>query len=475
MNSRLSLSIYQTLADSRNMSKTTVVRNNHAEEKNLQSHNTGNDSTNSLTAQEERAILDNKKESERSGKDHVDTSHNKTPETKKNMHKKKGRKKLTGISDSIKFSQFSHSNMKNIPHEPTELMTDISEVALFVDSKLITGTTKKDRSEVMPILKSDVSAMTNKSNIEQRDLKKPYLGADLFKDLDIYQLMDASLLDNVGPCMEYIKTLGHQKKESVIEDEVTFVSPRHHIIDIGMSLFNLYSQTDTSLLCAYTRSGYLILQEDSKKSSTADQGVNSKDPMIRKICKSGFAFEDLVTEGEGPKEPVFSIVKGKINSKINLLLRCEIDAYNEEEEIYTELKCYSTLRIANSNHRKKLLRTWLQTGLCPKSNVVMGIRDPSSGILDDIKTYSRSELYHLYNNRSLRFLDKDFNYNTNIAVQWTHYCLNSINKLVHGLRDTDDDNPQGFRIVIDKKHNITLRKLKTIPAKFHIEEYTEYL
>lgn len=401
----------------------------------------------------------------------------KTSSKKKNRTagNKRSHGKDTTLTKTVYFSQFHHASISHMRDEPDALMKDVSEAALYVDDKLFTDVNRETRSNVMPILKSDVSSLRDSSGFQKSEIKKKYRGADLYKDLDQFQLMDPTLLDSVVPCMEYIKTLRDNDGESHNEDEITIVSARHHIVDIGMSLFNLYAKTDTSILCAYTKSGYLIFHEDTSKTDNSEQGVNSKDPMLRKICMSGFAFENLVTEHRDSKSPVFSVVKGKINSKINLLLRCEIDAYNSELDIYTELKCYSSLRITNSNHRKKLLRTWLQTGLCPPSDIVIGIRNSSDGILHDVCGYSRSDLYHYYNNPYLRVLDKDFNYNTNIAVQWTHFCLKSIRKLVLDLVDRGNDSCQPFQVTIDKRHNIHVRKLKNIPAKFQIDQYAEYL
>ena len=114
-------------------------------------------------------------------------------------------------------------------------------------------------------------------------------------------------------------------------------------------------------------------------------------------------------------------------------------------------------------HRKKLLKTWLQTGLCPESDIIIGIRDPADGILHDILQYTRTALYRKFNNRNLTPFNKDFNYNANIAVEWTHHCLKSVSRLVKLNIDQGIQAPQSFKIKIDSLHNISIRKLQSTP------------
>jgi len=193
---------------------------------------------------------------------------------------------------------------------------------------------------------------------------------------------------------------------------------------------------------------------------------------LKKICFSGFAFEDLITSQDGAKDPAFSIIRARLDDDVNLVLRCEMDAYNTSEDIYSELKCYANLKMGNPQHRKKLLKTWLQTGLCKNSDIIIGIRDPCDGILNDIQQYSRTGLYGKFNNRNLTPYNKDFNYNSNIAVEWTQHCLRSICQLITvNVNPNEDEGPQSFKIKIDIRHNISIKKLNSTPAGVEIPHF----
>lgn len=405
--------------------------------------------------------------------DHISSNLNKLKLKKKNgngKRKYKG-KKLSNkpdINSFIPFHTFTHSNKLYLPNHPKELFESIEEVGLYKNGTFTDDRSKENKSATMPVLKRNIALLYDRPITECRPLKTKFIGSNLYEDLEKYKTMDDKLLDSTEPCMKYIETEDVSPNESE-SDVLTFVSARHHIVDIGMSLFNSSDRgNETSFIVTYLENGLLLFSQDALNKSFQKGGIYSNDPIFRKICFSGFAFEDLITDGEDQKEAAFSIVKAKLDNEINLVLRCEMDAYNPEKDIYSELKCYANLKMNNPQHRKKLFKTWLQTSLCPESDIIIGIRDPSDGILHDILQYTRTSLYRKFNNRNLTPINKDFNYNANIAVEWTQHCLKAVSKLVKLNRDKTIKVPQSFKIRIDPYHNISIKKLHSTPASVEI-------
>lgn len=372
------------------------------------------------------------------------------------------------VNTLIPFDTFTHSNKLYLPNNPKELFDSKEEVGLYKNGIFIEDRSQECKSKTMPVLKENIALLYDRPITESRPLKTEFIGSNLYEALEKYKAMDDKILDSTEPCMKYIET--QDTAENGGDDNVlTIVSTRHHIVDIGMSLFNSNDRdNETSFIVTYLDSGVLLFSQDSLNKSFQKGGIYSNDPIFRKICFSGFAFEDLITNEEDQKEPAFSIVKAKLNAEINLVLRCEMDAYNPEKNIYSELKCYANLKMNNPQHRKKLLKTWLQTGLCPESDIIIGIRDPSDGILHDILHYTRTDLYRKFNNRNLTPINKDFNYNANIAVEWTQHCLKAVSKLVKLNIDQTMETPQSFKIRIDRYHSISIKKLRSTPHNVEI-------
>ncbi|KAG0666557.1 Dxo1p [Maudiozyma exigua] len=399
--------------------------------------------------------------------DHITTNLNKLKLKKKTGNTKRkyrGRKSGTKCKTNtvIPFYTFNHSNKLYLPNNPKELFISKEEVGLYKNGTFTDDNSKQSKSKTMPILKQNIALLYDKPITECRPLKNDFIGADLYENLEKYNAMDDKTLDSIEPCMKYIETQ-NVPTNNTDEKIVTIVSARHHIVEIGMSLFNSNERDkDVTFIVTYLDCGLLLFSQDALNKSFQKGGIYSNDPIFKKICFSGFAFEDLITS-EDVKEPAFSIVKAKLNDEINLVLRCEMDAYNLEKNIYSELKCYADLKMKSPQHRKKLLKTWLQTALCPESDIIIGIRNPTDGILHDILQYTRTTLYRKFNNRNLTPFNKDFNYNANIAVEWTQHCLKSVSRLVKLNIDRGIKVPQSFKIKIDSLHNISIRKLQSTP------------
>ncbi|SMN19670.1 similar to Saccharomyces cerevisiae YDR370C DXO1 Putative protein of unknown function [Maudiozyma saulgeensis] len=388
--------------------------------------------------------------------------------------KSKRRNKISNANDSIPYHTFNHSSKNYLPNDPKRIFKSIEEVGLFKDDQFTCDVSQKRKLTAMPVLVHNASLLADLSITDSKALKTKFIGTNLYDNLEIYKAMDDKDLDSIEPCLKYIESQFQCGAWLSAFPKLTIVSARHHIVDIGMSLFNSNEKNaDTTLICTYLDNGLLLFSQDTQNKSFAKDGIYSTDPILKKICFSGFAFEDLITNQDGPKSPAFSIVKARLDDNIDLVLRCEMDAYNATQDIYSELKCYANLKMGNPQHRKKLLKTWLQTGICPESDIIIGIRNPSDGILHDILQYSRTNLYRKFNSRNLTPYNKDFNYNSNVAVEWLQHCLRSICELVRRNANPDvDEGPRSFKIKIDARHNIHVKKLHSTPVSVTIPNFT---
>ena len=141
-----------------------------------------------------------------------------------------------------------------------------------------------------------------------------------------------------------------------------------------------------------------------------------------------------------------------------------MDSYNPTLETYTEIKCFSKVKISSPVHRRKLLKTWLQTSLVPSSDIIIGTRDPYTGTLENIEHFTRKKLLERFNNRNIQPFDNYYNFNARLAVEWLQFCVESICTLVSKNRDhANRPNIQSFRVTIDKNHNIHINALDSTP------------
>lgn len=398
---------------------------------------------------------------------------------KKRASDKKKKKKSLGTkkhesNERILFKSFVSSSINFLPETARSLFNESKEVAVYYNEKVyLSG----DDDIVYPDLKDDISHISGKSLLDSKQWKLPYMGSDLYKGQEKYGPMPQELLDSPIPCFEYIKKWESKNLDTDygFERKFTFISPRHHITEIMMTIFESSDNPSLSLICTHLKGGIIVISEDISNKSCTPCGIHSKNSMTRKICYSGFVFEDLVlTENSELTRPFFTIVENKISDSITLLLRCEMDSYNSRTKHYTELKCFSPLKLNIPQHRRKLLKTWIQTGLMPKSDILIGIRDTQTGLLKDLKWFTRNNLYRYFNNPNLPKLKSNFNFNANISVEWLNYCITSITKLVSTHLDIEKlEQPQSFKIRFDKKNNILMQKLGKVPKNVQIaENYT---
>ncbi|CCC70824.1 hypothetical protein NCAS_0F03400 [Naumovozyma castellii] len=390
----------------------------------------------------------------------------------------------------VPFGEFSHSSISLFPTCTQPFYESSNQVALYHNHKLYPAS----QYDIIPHLKNDIAQLPKKSASEARTLKRSYLGSDLYDGFETFVPMSAKDLDSLEPCMSFIKDWERKASTKYKPGrKFNIVSTRHHIVEMTMKLFtgktNNYNNTkkvqDYVLNVVYTgdETGRLLFTKDwSNTGNSMNEGIYSKNIILKRICYSGFALEDLMTEttselekeGEkltGGEKAVFAVVENKLDDDICILLRCELDAFNGAEKKFTELKCFSPLKMSNFSHRRKLLKAWVQTGVLPDSDILIGIRDSSFGELEDVEWYSRDRLRSKINNRNLPESKIDWNFNAQVATQWSQHCIRSICKLVdENLDQKAISNPQGFQIRIDSRRNIRIKCLSKVP-----KDILEYL
>lgn len=371
--------------------------------------------------------------------------------------------KKNSTSSRIPYSTFQHTSISFFPPIPRDFFLNCREVATFQSNELYC-TSHLKRPEY-PCLSFPVVMLAGSCNIKY---KIPYLGVNLYDGYEDYIPMSPKLLDDSTGCFEYIKHWEAQGTKKYNEGKITVISPRHHIVELVMALF----QTDSvAIICTYVGGGRILFSEDQSM-STAKTGIHSSNLMTKKICYSGFSFEDKLKASEGTNDsPFFSIVEGELNDRITLLLRCEMDAYNKVKGCYTELKCFTKLKMHNIHHRRKLLKTWVQIGLIPSSDLIVGTRGTQAGELEDLLWFSKESLYRKVNNSSLPSYHSFANFNADIAVQWFHHCIESICDLI--MNNITKSSLQSFKITIDAGRNISIKKLSKVPK--HVQVAKEYL
>ena len=393
----------------------------------------------------------------------VAQGHNGNPVMGKNTT---GDKTQTG-STCIKFSTFHHSNHRVLPRGPPRIFEFHREVAIYNGNELYRDPSTSTRSMLVENLKPDIARISKLKLSERRKVINRYLGADLYDGWVDYEPMSRELLDTAVPCLEFLRNT-EQNEHSTTATPFTIVTARHHLVNIAMSLFADKSVGKFSIICTLI-GDVLMFSEDISDPKTLKEGLYTDNEQLFRICYSGIALEALLTKSESTisrKEgPSFSIVQGILpKSNINIILRCEMDSYNPTLETYTEIKCFSKVKISNPVHRRKLLKTWLQTSLIPSTDIIIGTRDPYTGTLENIEQFTREKLLERFNNRNIPPLDSYYNFNAQLAVEWLQFCVKSICTLVSKNRDNaNHPGTQSFRITIDKNHNIHINVLDSTP------------
>lgn len=373
------------------------------------------------------------------------TSHKK--KTKKRSKKKKLTKSLTKP-----FKYFQHISRNEYPDSPEAFFESSKEVGLYFDDNLFIG--HKIVGNLIN-LEDRISKIAYSSPSKERYYSEPYIGIDLFRGYQNFKSISSKLLNSLTPCFSYIEDCLENGNYN-IDKRFVFISVRHNIVNLIMSIFNSNRNESLTLNCNVVNNKYVILGDASPPNSERNTALD-------RFVYSGYAFEDAMKEERGV-DIFFSVVENQLNEDITLLLRCEMDAYNSRTKNYTELKCFGPLKLGNKFHREKLLKTWVQTSVIPKSDILIGIRDNYYGLLQSLHWYSRRTLYKRLSSNDLPQFPKEFNYNANIAVDWSKYAFCTIAEILGEFMDSTKYKQKGspsqhsFQIKIDSKKNITIKE-----------------
>lgn len=337
---------------------------------------------------------------------------------------------------SVPFNQFQHSSAFRFPSEPRNLFTKYKEASYYYGGQL------HDSISDSIGLKSPGNKLSHDRSCSN---KRDFLGSDLYQGWEDFLPLSPEILDSSRGCYQWINKWENDNHTSYSQrSPFVVISPRHYLVELTMQLFQ---QSKYSILCTHLGDGKIVLSqvENDKKSH---QHTSRNTTMTKKILHSGYALEDLLTRGPRVEDdPFFAIIEAELDANISLVLRCELDSYNELTETFTELKCYAPLNMHNAYHREKLLKTWIQLAISPRCDLLIGVRNTHMGLLQDLQYFTNKELYRKINDRNLPKSPKRFNYNADLAVQWCQHCIRSICKLVG--ENVDRSSPQCFKLTIE--------------------------
>ncbi|CCH58078.1 hypothetical protein TBLA_0A02800 [Henningerozyma blattae CBS 6284] len=394
---------------------------------------------------------------------------------------------------SIRFNSFVKPSKTHF----SDLYRTSKEVATYHLGNLNINTDPTiEHTKGVPCLKDDICQIAGKSLLDSKKYKAKYIGADLFKDYEKYHAMEKEPLHDPISCFKYIqyydKKHANEKKKYGMDKEFVIITSRHHINDLVLAPFKKISDPEVSVLLTYLGDNRILLSQDYAHEPPDWRENKQFYNSMRKIVNSGFAFEDLVIkdytsskltpslEEQQKKDPsitnnYFSVVENDISPKLTILLRSEMDGYNPLTNSYTELKCFTRLNMGSPFHRQKLLKTWVQIGQLPNSDLLVGSRDTQTGLLNDITWFSRDDLVtkcDSYYSPRLRFHQNTTPTN---ASAWYYHVLSAITSLTRDyLKKTPkapSSVPVPFRLIVEKNRTITLLPLKKVPASVPIPDF----
>lgn len=373
-----------------------------------------------------------------------------------------------GSQNTVNCKGFVHSNVSHFPSVPCKFFQESREIGTFTRMVSSGKYLFDDKLGLRP-LKDDICEYIHNPAKNASKIKTQYLGYDLLNGFEDYIPLSEDELNSMDGILNFIGNWEEKNgKKYGLENKFTIVSNRHHLIDLIMCPF---SPEEANLIVTYL-DGLLIISSDKSKPKE-DSGIRSKDTRVRKLCYTGFELENLVTKGKvdspGMHTCFYSIVENKLTEDVSLLLQAEMDSYNPKTDNYVELKCSVNFQLKNSNHRRKLLRMWIQTGLVPRTDLLVGFRDPYYNQLDALKPYTRDEIYKKFSTRNLNGNRKYYNFNSTIAVQWSHHVIAKITELVD--KNLTDEPLQSFKLTLTRDLQLSLTKLANTPAGLIPEKF----
>ncbi|CCK69590.1 Dxo1p KNAG_0C04890 [Huiozyma naganishii CBS 8797] len=368
----------------------------------------------------------------------------------------------------VRFKEFHHHDPGKYVSKPAHIFQKSKEVACYTGGKLYINDGNTTNLTILPLLKEDIAALAQSKNTQKSgSFKSKYLGLSLYAGFEDYVFtMSPDMLDSAKPCLDYINEWNRGSKGEKKFGESyrhIIVGPRHHLVELTMALFA--NDSDYKLVCTVLRGKFIVLSQfDDGSQRNRNEGITLSDRRTRMLCYSGFVICKIWSLNRGIIPSQFFYYGTPIRRGHLATFTCEMDAYNQIENHYTELKCYGPLNMKSSYHKSKLLRTWVQTEVSPDTDVVIGCRNAYDGTLQDITQLSRESLYRKFNNKHQPRAHTNFNYNAQVAVEWSQYAMKAIIRLIEGnLNQKSVLEPQAFVVTVYRGHDIGIRKLKGVP------------
>ncbi|AAS53083.2 AER404Cp [Eremothecium gossypii ATCC 10895] len=347
-------------------------------------------------------------------------------------------------------------NMKKFPHGPITRRGKERSIRIFSESREV-GTAFRqglvydlDDKKNLPLLNDEICEY-----ISHRSKSKliGYVGSDLSVGSETFHPVTSEELHCLHGLLKFIaKWEADNEVNYASRSKFTIVSPRHHILDILMIPFG---NERCRLVFTAHRGLFVITLAPSQRPT----GINSPSSATRKICYTGFELERLLTATSGTERGSFySFIEAKLEPDITILLQCEMDAYNPKRQKYTEIKSSVDFNVRNVRHLSKLLKIWAQTALLPSTDILVGFRDPSTHVLKTVVPYSVDQIAEkLYIRDRTRSHPSYFNFNPEVAKDWTHYAIREICERLSSLVDATSSSPQSFLVEIDKNLQMKIR------------------
>lgn len=362
---------------------------------------------------------------------------------------------------------------KKFPHDPVNKILKNSPPLISgckeVSSCLVTYQELK-REEIWndssrkPVLRSQVCDYMSKGRWPSIETKNNFIGANLLLGYEDYVPLPVEALNSVESLLK-----GFERYNNGLPlKKTTFISLRHHIIDIIMCPFN---DEPLSLLMTLLPDGNILVTVD--KSHYKANGIHQiKNTHLRKICYTGFSLETLLTKGtkDSADSLFYSMVHGSLNETIDLFLQAEMDSYNSATEKYTEIKSSVNFNLNSVYHRRKLLRMWIQTNLLPSSDLLIGFRNSYSNELERLQPYTVNDIYKKFNNQSIfSKKSKFYNFNGKVAKDWCDYIFPTLKDAVKSYGTSKDS--KVFRLQISRELIVKVIPLhNTLPIDVELNE-----
>lgn len=396
---------------------------------------------------------------------------------------------MSSNNDDFKLERVAHFQESNnwFIKDDVPLMNNSSvEVATYSDDKLTLNTDKKSTSGIgCPHLKEDIRNICTEPIDSVNPCTLEYIGSNLYEGFKNYEEKMISksglrLSESIG-CFTYIKELEDLNRKEILpkDQELLIISSERELTDLILTPFENSSDSEIVKTVLLTCIGHnrIMISKDSQDTfifnCLTEPKIKDND-QTEKIEYSNIAFKNLVNDNSDINENNTSlIVENCFNESIKILLQTDTCSFNEINNSYTDLLCFSTTNMSDANYRKKLLSIWARLSQLPSSDLLFGLRDNDTGLLYDIKWMSIKNLYDRCNEFNLPYTD-DLNYSPKLAKKWYQHLIMSIEKLVSDTIKKDQNEikvPITYRLIIKMNKDIQLVQVPNSPINDKIPQY----